>query len=363
VVRQYFDYTLREVEGQAPFFMGKKIDHSTVGKAFKRLRVNYLKLLVLLLRRELMGLARCEFYVIDSTGISTPHLRRRRKAFKMLREREFLKLHALVGYSRQAGALVVFAARVTNANIVDGSQLRYLLRDLRAKGEPLLADSAYDSERNLKLALERGFKPLIKPRSVGYRGIFRKHMLREFKRNHKLYRQRGIAEALFAGLANRYGSRTRCKRVRTKTVSMLLMLVAHNLRTLARVRAAEETGSSVTIWIYSTNSAARKGLYSALPKRNMVIIESNQKAVRKVPKGEHTELGLASWVLGIIAIITFFIPIFVFGVLATVFGAVSYWGKRKDSFGLAGFKLGLISVILNIIIWIWIFFIGWGMYI
>jgi hypothetical protein len=81
-------------------------------------------------------------------------------------------------------------------------------------------------------------------------------MLREFKRNCKLYRQRGIAEALFGGLANRYGTRTRCKRVRTKTISMLLMLVAHNLRTLARVRAAEKTGYLFMLLIYSTNSAS-----------------------------------------------------------------------------------------------------------
>jgi len=248
VTKQYFDYALREVEGQAPSFMGKTIDHSTVGKVFKRLRMNYLKLLFLLLRRELVGLARCEFYVADSTGISTPHLRRRRKGFKTLREREFLKLHALVGYSRQV------AARVTNANVTDGSQLGYLLKGLRAGGEPLLADAAYDSERNLQLALERGLKPLIKPRSIRYHGVFRKQMLREFRRNRKLYRQRGVAEALFAGLANRYGSYTRCKRIRTKTISILLMLVAHNLRTLARVRAMKEMGIFVILWIYSTNS-------------------------------------------------------------------------------------------------------------
>jgi len=258
VVRQYFDYALREVEGQAPSFMGKTIDHSTVGKAFKRLRVSYFKLLVSLLQRELTRLARCEFYVVDSTGISTPRLVKRWKAFKPLREREFLKLHALMGYSRRASALVVFSARVTRANVTDGSQLGYLLKGMRAGGEPLLADSAYDCERNLKLAIRQGFRPLIKPRSVGYRGIFRKHMLREFKRDRKLYRQRGIAEAVFAGLANRYGTRTRCKRVRTKTVSMLLMLVAHNLRTLARVRAEEETGYLIILWIYSTNPFVTK---------------------------------------------------------------------------------------------------------
>jgi len=260
IVRQYFDYALREVEGQAPSFIGKTIDHSTVGKAFKRLRLNYLKLLVSLLRRELMRLTHCEFYVVDSTGISTPRLVTRKKDLKTVREREFLKLHALIGYSRRASALVVFSARVTRANVADGTQLKYLLKGLRAGGEPILADSAYDCERNLKLALERGFRPLIKPRSVEYRGIFRKHMLREFKRDCKLYRQRGIAEALFGGLANRYGTRTRCKRVRTKTISTLLMLVSHNLRTLARVRAAKETGYLFTLWIYSTNPAGSVNL-------------------------------------------------------------------------------------------------------
>jgi len=261
VIKQYFDYVLREVEGQAPSFMGKTIDHSTVGWAFKRLRVNYLKLLFLLLRRELAKLARCRFYVADSTGVSTPRLRRRRKSFKTLREREFFKLHTLVGYSRQAGALVVFAARVTNADVTDGSQLGYLLKGLRGGGEPLLADAAYDSEHNLQLALERGFKPLVKPRSIRYHGVFRKQMLREFRRNRKLYRQRGVAEALFAGLANRYGSHTRCKRIRTKTISILLMLVAHNLRTLARVRAMKEMGIFVILRIYSTNSLIPSYIY------------------------------------------------------------------------------------------------------
>jgi len=238
--------------------MGKTIDHSTIGKAFKRLRVNYLKLLFLLLRRELVRLARCEFYVADSTGISTPRLKKRIKAFKTLREREFLKLHALVGYSRQAGALVVCAARVTNANVADGSQLGYLLRGMRGGGEPLLADSAYSSERNLRLALEQGFKPVIKPRSGAYHGIFRRQMLHEFEQNRKLYRQRGIGEAFFGGLTNRYGSRTRCKRARTKTISILLMAAAHNLRTLVRVRTMKRMEIFVILRIYSTNSISSK---------------------------------------------------------------------------------------------------------
>ncbi len=256
--RQCLDYTYREVEGQAPFFMNKAIDHSTVGWAFKRLREGYLKLLIVLLRKELVRLVRCELYVVDSTGISTPRLKKRRKAFRTLWVREHLKLHALVGYSSEASALMVCSARVTKANAADGGQFKRLLEDSRAKGEPLLADAAYDSEHNLKLATEHGFKPVIKPRSYEFHGLFRKRMLKEFRRCRKLYRRRGIAEALFAGLANRYGSRTRCKLPTTKAASILLMAVAHNLRTLARVRAQKETGIFVIVSIYSTNSLFAK---------------------------------------------------------------------------------------------------------
>jgi len=89
-----------------------------------------------------------------------------------------------------------------------------------------------------------------------------------------------------------------------------------------------------------------------------------------MPKEEHTGLGFASLVLGITAIInctlvyflmifvfpthllTIFIMdlvnIFIFGALPLDFGAVSYRGKRKDSFGLIGLKLGIISIIVNI---------------
>ena len=262
VTAQCFDYTYREVEGQAPSVMNETIDHSTVGWALKRIREPYLKLLLVLLFREVTRLAKCELYIADSTGISTPRLRRRRKAFKTLYVREFLKLHVLVGYSRGAGALVVVAAKVTQDNVTDGTQLGWLLEGLQADGEPLLGDRAYDSQRNLELASEHGFKPVIKPRSVEYHGVFRKQMLREFKRDRKLYRQRGVGEAFFGGLENRYGAQTRCKLPVTKAASILLMAVAHNLRTLARVRAAKEMRVFVILMIYSTNSASGQSFYA-----------------------------------------------------------------------------------------------------
>jgi len=237
---QYFDYTYREVEGQARLIMPQTIDHSTVGWALKRLRAPYLKLLLLLLFREINRLARCGVYMVDSTGISTTYLSRRKRVLKTSWSREFLKLHALVGYSRQAGALAIASARVTAGNVADCTQLGRLLEGIEGNGEPLLADRGYDSRRNREIAMRHGFRAVIKPRAIGMDRRVNKKKFKEFRRNLKLYRQRGIAEAVFGGIENRYGAMTRCKLPATKRASVLLMAAAHNLRTLARVRAMKE---------------------------------------------------------------------------------------------------------------------------
>jgi len=254
IVYVCFDLTYREVEGLAPAFLDETIDHSTFGKAFKRLKPSYVKLVLGLLRKKLMGLVEIDFYFVDSTGVSTPRLITRVKALKKAREREFYKLHVLAGYSSRARALVVFAARVTKPNVTDGSQLRYLLRGLEGEGRRLLGDSAYDWMCNTELAQKHGFNPLFRPRKVERHGLFRKMMLRDFRRNRKLYRRRGIGETVFGGIENRYGAHTRCKRVRTKVLSIMLMAAAHNLRTLMRIRAAEKSGFIFVVWIFSTNS-------------------------------------------------------------------------------------------------------------
>lgn len=64
-------------------------------------------------------------------------------------------------------------------------------------------------------------------------------------------------------------------------------------------------------------------------------------------------LGIAGFILGLIAICTFWFLGFIsliMGIIAVVFGAISYWGKWKDAkLGLVGFILGLITIILVIV--------------
>jgi len=75
-------------------------------------------------------------------------------------------------------------------------------------------------------------------------------------------------------------------------------------------------------------------------------------ATQPVP-GQKNGLGTAGFILGLIAICTFWLLgwiSLILGVLGIIFGAVAYFGKWKDAkLGLAGFILGLIAVILVII--------------
>lgn len=248
--------TYREVEGDAPAFLGMTIDHSTVGWAFKRIRENYLKLLLLLLRQKLEEEVSSELFVIDSTGISTPRFKKRRYAFKTLRERVCLKLHALVGYSSKDSALLVHSASVTGECVHDCTQFKPLISDIRAQGEPLIGDPAYDADFTRKFAREHGFRPVIKPRECdedGPHGFVRREVFKEFEENRELYDKGKVAEGFFGGIEIRYGSKVRCKLLHVEVSNILLMAVAHNLRTYARVCAQNNRKILFVVWIFSTN--------------------------------------------------------------------------------------------------------------
>jgi len=247
--------TYREVEAQAPFFMGMSIDHSTVGWAFNRLRENYLKLLILVLRRKLEDEVKPEFFVIDSTGISTPRFTERRIAMKTVRRRVSLKLHAVVGCSLEQSAMIAYSASVTGEGVHDCTQLEPLLSEIWANGEPLLGDPAYDWDFAREFIRAHGFKPIIEPRKHedGPHGLDRRDALREFEENRELYKLRKVAEGFFGGIENRYGARVRCKLLHLEVYCILLMVVAHNLRTLMRVRAQNKEEFFICFLINSTN--------------------------------------------------------------------------------------------------------------
>jgi len=77
---------------------------------------------------------------------------------------------------------------------------------------------------------------------------------------------------------------------------------------------------------------------------------------------KYTELGMISvfcGILGIVFLVLMFIPgimflsffVLMLGILALIFGALAYWGMKKDSLGLTGFSLGVLVVIVWFLIY------------
>ena len=102
-----------------------------------------------------------------------------------------------------------------------------------------MGDPAYDWEFVRVGAKWRGFKPIIKPREYeeGPRGFARREAFKEFEENLETYKLRKVAEGFFGGIENRYGSKTRLKLLPSEVSNLMLMAVAHNIRTYMRVRA------------------------------------------------------------------------------------------------------------------------------
>jgi hypothetical protein len=99
-------------------------------------------------------------------------------------------------------------------------------------------------------------------------------MAAEFELAKDFYRLRSVAEGFFGGLANRYLSRTRCKLLSTAVSTLLLMVVAHDLRVLARVQAMNGQEIFILLWIYLTNPYSQKKDKSgaeAQPFRNQEV--------------------------------------------------------------------------------------------
>lgn len=211
-----------------------------------------------------------EIFVTDSTGVETDRYRKRGKGLKTVQEHEFLKLHMLASYSREAGLVPIPAARVTRSKAHNSPQFKRLLENFRGEDEFLLGDSAYDAGKNFELARNHGLKPVIKLKNIRTKGLLRRQAARDFERNRELYRMRGVGEAPFGGFATRYNSQTRCRLARTRRADSLLMAVAHDVRTYVRAQAMKELEIFCLVLF-------KMDLLNNLPK------SPNQKALKYLP--------------------------------------------------------------------------------
>lgn len=269
IYRKHFCMSLRVAEGDTPFILSKRVDHSDIWWALQRMPVGYVDRAIELLFELIIELFPPDFFIPDASGVQTDRYRKRKrprlrpndkpppnrlkgreKRPSEEREHVTLKLHLLIGYCREPGLLPILKARITRGYAHDSPQLKHLVGKFKGEGEPFPADAGYDSTDNYLLVKGHGFIPVIKLRKGEPKGLIRREMSKSFDMNREIYRYRGLIEGVFGGTETKYGNRTRCRLRKSRRVDCLLIVVSHNLRTYMRALALKELKIFVLIWIY-----------------------------------------------------------------------------------------------------------------
>ena len=269
IYQKHFHMVLRATEGDTPFILGKRMDHSVIWWGLQRIPAGYVGRAIELLFELIIELFSPDFFIPDATGVQTDRYRKRKRSRlrpkdkpppnrqkgrekRPSEEQEHvtLKLHLLIGCCRGPGLLPILRARVTRGYAHDSPQLKPLVGKFKGEGEPFPADAGYDSTDNYILVKKHGFVPVIKLRKGEPRGLLRREMAESFELHRDIYRYRGLIEGVFGGTETKYGNRTRCRLRRSRRVDCLLMAVSHNIRTYMRALALKELKIFVLIWIY-----------------------------------------------------------------------------------------------------------------
>ena len=269
IYRKHFCMTLRVAEGDTPFVLGKRVDHSDIWWSLQRIPLGYLDRAIELLFELTIEFFPPDIFIPDATGVQTDRYRRSKRPklgpkdkpppkWRGGREKRpseelghiTLKLHLLIGYCRNPGLLPILRAKVTRGQAHDSPQLKHLVEKIKGEGKPFPADAGYDSTDNYLLVKGHGFVPVIKLRKGEPKGLIRREMSKSFDMNKQIYRYRGLIEGVFGGTETKYGNRTRCRHTKSRKIDCLLMVVSHNLRTYMRALALRELEIFVLLWIY-----------------------------------------------------------------------------------------------------------------
>jgi hypothetical protein len=193
----------RTMEMLAPLVLGRSMDHSTPGKAARRLGPALLHRLLVACLPAVRG----RIVALDSTGFSTstrsPYYARR---FFARAPCGFVKCSILID------------ARI--------------LAPAAAGARHLVADKAYDAEWLHRLLAELGVQPHIPVRAGTRRGRWRRRHAKEF--SMKIFHRRPLVETTHSVVKRRWGGTVAARNVVMIRIEILLKLVAHNLMLCVR---------------------------------------------------------------------------------------------------------------------------------
>ena len=209
----------RTVEMLAPLVLGRNMDHSTPGKAARRLGPALLHRLLVACLPAVRG----RIVALDSTGFSrstrSPYYTRR---FFTRAPCGFVKCSILVD-TRTTAILAAAIHVVPRHDIRDARRLA----PAAAGAHHFVADKAYDAEWLHALLEELGVQPHIPVRAGARRGRWRRRHTKRF--SMRVFHQRPLVETTHSVVKRRWGGSVAARNVVMIRVEILLKLVAHNL--------------------------------------------------------------------------------------------------------------------------------------
>jgi transposase len=220
-VKQELNLSYRRVEALLSDFGIKVPTYSALCKCVKRLPLAIFRLLL----NATIGLKSIAVAAIDSTGFTrtnpSGHYLQRIDRLKPIKQS--VKLSVLA----DAKSHKILSARIRALPAHDIRDAKYLIGKTQVLPKVLVGDSAYDAESLHKLAFDKGFKTVIKPRRNVRRGFYRRKMQQFY--SERIYHKRENVESTFSRLKQLHGGSVRCRTARTQRAEIFCKIIAHNL--------------------------------------------------------------------------------------------------------------------------------------
>lgn len=237
VMLAYFDFSLRDMEGEIPLLFEGLLDHSNVDRWFEKLDEAWVEKAVRMLHAKLQSMFNKGEAIIDSTKITTTQYHETFQVGEMILELLTMKLHLLVVYFWTVGIISIASLFVSHGDLHDTQPVPELLdKGKLRKGTRLHGDKAYNSEELYEEMFEKGIRPNIVPKSNTKKGFWTKKAKKQYD-NEARKKFRGLIEGVFGGLTTENGTLTRFKKDRNRKTHMALMALSHEIRTYFRAVA------------------------------------------------------------------------------------------------------------------------------
>lgn len=225
----------RDMELDSELFVNEHIDHSTFGKNFFKIPLDYLRRLLQLTGRVLESLlGHAKVHIPDSTKLSTDRYKEIIYQGKRRRVKETFKLHTIIQRHPKKQIAIIMDGFASDAHISDAEgavRMSHVLQE----GDILPADRGYDYEKVYEACAERKVRTNIKPQDKeSGKGFRHRKKARFYKRSYK--KQRGIVETRFGAIENAGLTLSHYRTADTRFKYGILLEFSQNINNLLRLK-------------------------------------------------------------------------------------------------------------------------------